>query len=240
MVQAHGCSHYSVAATSVNYVRISAFSALFSTVTTAVSAGARALDQPDVPLTISLISVTVNITLDLVFLSTFRPSRIQPSIEIQAGVRLACDGSGAVAGLLYLLYLMRRRKTQTVRPGWTSLKPLLKAGVFFFVESAVRNALYLWQTSGIVALSSDYATAWGVFNTIRWGLIMVPINTLQATSVVHVGHRYGVWNFANKDRLASWMDLWCKHSNQPRSPLPDVRQKTWLALLSTQLSLAWP
>jgi hypothetical protein len=36
-----------------------------------------------------------------------------------------------------------------------------------FLESAIRNAIYLWLVAGIVSMGQGYATAWGVFNTIR-------------------------------------------------------------------------
>ncbi|KAK4565651.1 hypothetical protein LTR86_003499 [Recurvomyces mirabilis] len=42
-------------------------------------------------------------------------------------------------------------------------------------------------------MGSDYATAWGVFNTIRWGLIMVPVQALEATSLTFIGHSWGMW-----------------------------------------------
>lgn len=60
-----------------------------------------------------------------------------------------------------------------------------------FVESAVRNAIYLWIVSGIIALGSQYATAWGIFNTIRWGLVMVPVQSLEAASLAFIGHNWG-------------------------------------------------
>ncbi len=60
-------------------------------------------------------------------------------------------------------------------------------------ESAIRNALYLWLVTTIVALGSTYATAWGIFNTIRWGLVMVPVQSLEATSLAFIGHRWGAW-----------------------------------------------
>lgn len=75
----------------------------------------------------------------------------------------------------------------------TALKTLLPPGSLTFVESAIRNTLYLWLVSGIVAMGSDYATAWGVFNTMRWGLVMVPVQALEATSLAFVGHAWGVW-----------------------------------------------
>jgi hypothetical protein len=61
------------------------------------------------------------------------------------------------------------------------------------LESAIRNALYLWLVSGVVAMGLVYTTAWSVFNTIRWGLIMVPIQALEATALTFVGHRWGAF-----------------------------------------------
>lgn len=31
------------------------------------------------------------------------------------------------------------------------------------------------------------------FNTIRWGLVMVPVNALAATASTFVGHEWGLW-----------------------------------------------
>lgn len=42
-------------------------------------------------------------------------------------------------------------------------------------------------------MGEDYATAWGVFNTMRWGLVMVPVQTLEASSAVFLGHSWGSW-----------------------------------------------
>jgi hypothetical protein len=42
-------------------------------------------------------------------------------------------------------------------------------------------------------MGSDYATAWGVFNTIRWGIFMVPVQALEATTLTFVGHAWGKW-----------------------------------------------
>lgn len=52
---------------------------------------------------------------------------------------------------------------------------------------------YLWLVSTIVSLGSLYATAWGIFNTIRWGLVMVPVLALEATTLAFIGHRWGAW-----------------------------------------------
>jgi len=85
---------------------------------------------------------------------------------------------------------MRR---DAIRPTWKALLIPARPGALTFAESAVRNALYPWLVSGIVAMGSDYATARGVFNTIRWGLIMVPVQALEATSLTFIGHSWGRW-----------------------------------------------
>lgn len=72
-----------------------------------------------------------------------------------------------------------------------SLVTLFRPGFIFFAESAVRNALYLWLVHGIVSLGNDYATAWGVSSTIRWGLVMVPVMALEATTLRLIGHSWG-------------------------------------------------
>ncbi|CAE6479087.1 unnamed protein product [Rhizoctonia solani] len=188
-----------VRAASIGYVRISSFSALTSATETAVSLATRSLDRPDVPLVISLCRTLVNIILDFIFLSTFRIRTVrEPTINTQASIRMACNGVGCIAGLLYFIYVARRLRLDEDRrsvwmPKWSSFMALAKPGAHTLIESAVRNALYLWLIHGIVDLGSDYATAWGIFNTIRWGLVMVPINALSATSSTFVGHEWGLW-----------------------------------------------
>lgn len=78
-------------------------------------------------------------------------------------------------------------------PSVHHLTVLLRPGLVAMLESAVRNIIYLWLVSTIVALGTTYATAWGIFNTIRWGLIMVPVQALEATSLAFIGHAWGAW-----------------------------------------------
>ncbi|KDN48313.1 hypothetical protein RSAG8_02905, partial [Rhizoctonia solani AG-8 WAC10335] len=143
--------------------------------------------------------VNLVFTLDFIFLSTFRVRTVrEPTINTQASIRMACNGIGCIAGLLYFIYVARRLRLDEDRrsawmPKWSSFVALAKPGVHTLLESAVRNALYLWLIHGIVNLGSDYATAWGIFNTIRWGLVMVPVNALAATSATFVGHEWGLW-----------------------------------------------
>ncbi|QRV83623.1 MATE efflux family protein [Ceratobasidium sp. AG-Ba] len=188
---------------SIGYVRISSWSALTSAASTAISLATRSLDRPDVPLVISLCQTAANIILDFIFLSTFRVHTSKPpTVNTQASIRMACNGLGCLAGLVYFVYVVGRlRKHHRLDeiwktiwlPTWGSFIALAKPGLHTAVESAVRNALYLWLIHGIVALGSDYATAFSSFNTIRWGLVMVPVNALSATSSTFVGHEWGLW-----------------------------------------------
>ena len=42
-------------------------------------------------------------------------------------------------------------------------------------EPAARNILYLWLVSGIVSIGLDDVMALTIFTTLRWGLVMVPL-----------------------------------------------------------------
>ncbi|KAL4944137.1 hypothetical protein BDV06DRAFT_220606 [Aspergillus oleicola] len=194
---------------SIIYVRISAFSAFSSAIEVAVSNATRALDKPDVPLVISSIKVVVNIVLDFLFISKFHVGSWSPGVNMQAAIRLTCDLVAAIVGLAYFFITTSIRRNGR-KMSWNSETPTLKAflvllkpGSITFIESAIRNALYLWLVSGVVAMSNDYATAWGVFSTIRWGLIMVPVQALEATTLAFVGHAWG------QLKQRSNADRWC-------------------------------
>lgn len=191
-----------VRAASVTYVRIAAFSCLSSSIEYSVNTSTRALDKPDVPLIISSTKFAVNIILDLILISKFHVHSVTPTVNMQAGISLACNLASAFAGLMYFIYTTNFRSSSLIHsdntntntktiPSLSALLILFKPGSLFFVESAVRNALYLWLIHGIVGLGSDYATAWGVFSTIRWGLIMVPVQALEATTSAFIGHSWG-------------------------------------------------
>ncbi|KAL8764705.1 MAG: hypothetical protein Q9209_007916 [Squamulea sp. 1 TL-2023] len=188
-----------VRAASLTYVRLSSFAALTSAIETSVASATRALDKPDVPFVISSVKFTINILLDLLIISKFHVGTLKPSVNTQASIRLACDLSSAFAGLFYFVYATSLRsglantQNTTLFPSVKALKVLLPPGTITFLESAVRNALYLWLVHNIVSMGSDYATAWSVFNTIRWGLVMVPVAALEATSLAFIGHAWGRW-----------------------------------------------
>ncbi|KAI5918153.1 hypothetical protein F4810DRAFT_693522 [Camillea tinctor] len=197
-----------VRAASLTYVRISAFSALSSAIETAVASATRALDKPDVPLVISTAKFAVNIALDMLIISKFHVGNYQPNINMQAGIQLTCNMTAAFVGLGYFMWMTRLHRRRhdgrehgmsddewedQTRPSLGALAVLLRPGLLTLTESAIRNALYLWLVSTIVALGSTYATAWGIFNTIRWGLVMVPVQSLEATSLAFVGHLWGSW-----------------------------------------------
>ncbi|KAL4898831.1 hypothetical protein BDW74DRAFT_164378 [Aspergillus multicolor] len=199
---------------SITYVRISAFSAFSSAIEVAVSNATRALDKPDVPFFISSVKVAVNIVLDFLIISKFHVGSWTPGVNMQAAIRLACDLVAATAGLLYFFgttsieRIGRRLHWKSELPTVAGFLVLLKPGSLTFVESAIRNALYLWLVSGVIAMSADYATAWGVFSTIRWGLIMVPIQALEATTLAFVGHAWGQLRQKDDGRHRSWTMLY--------------------------------
>lgn len=198
---------HDVRAASITYIRISAFSALSSAIEVAVSNATRALDKPDVPLFISSVKVVVNIFLDLLIISTFHVGNWKPDINIQAGIRLTCDATAAISGLLYFLFTVSFRRRANA-PTLQGFLVLLKPGCITFMESALRNALYLWLVSGVVSMSADYATAWGVFTTIRWGIIMVPAQAAEATTLAFVGHAWGEIKQRPHPQGRSWTGLY--------------------------------
>jgi len=202
---------------SLTYVRISAFSALSSAVEYAVSTSTRALDRPDVPLIISSTKFAVNIVLDLLIISKFHVGGIIPTVNMQAGVQLACNLTSAFAGLVYFIYatsFCKASKARTdssdisLKPSLVALKTLFRPGFIFFLESAVRNALYLWLVHGIVSMGSAYATAWGIFSTIRWGLVMVPVQALEATTLTLTSHSWGRFRCSLSDNAISHRVPW--------------------------------
>ncbi|EXJ74593.1 uncharacterized protein A1O5_02889 [Cladophialophora psammophila CBS 110553] len=204
---------------SLTYVRISSFSVFSAALEVAVTNAARALDHPDVPFLISATRFAINIVLDLLILSRFHVGSSKPTVNIQATIRLGCDFAAAFAGLAYFAFIVfgLRRKSSDLqglpvpRSSLKALKVLLRPGVLTFAESAVRNTFYLWLVSNIVSMGADYATAWGTFNTIRWGLVMVPVQTLEATSNVFTGHKWGQWRkkvgIDLQKAKASWKQL---------------------------------
>ena len=189
---------------SIKYVQISSISALSSAMQVAVSNCTRALDNPDVPLLIASISVAVNIVLDLLIISKFHVGPWTPTIIDQALIRMTCDMTSALAELVYFAYIARNLKKQSRKmPGTATsdvkafttkaIRVLAPPSTYTFIESALRNALYLWLVSSIISLGESYGTAWGVFNTIRWGLVMVPVQALEASTLAFVGHNWGEW-----------------------------------------------
>ena len=184
---------------SLTYIRLSSFQCLSSAIETAVSNATRSLDKPDVPLIISSVKFAINILLDLLIVSKFHLGTRKPSVNTQASIRLACDMFSAFTGVVYFIYATTIRSQGSTEqkgmpiPSLRGLKILLRPGIITFLESAIRNALYLWLVHGIISMGTDYATAWGVFITIRWGLVMVPVLALEATSLAFIGHAWGSW-----------------------------------------------
>ncbi|THY14002.1 hypothetical protein D6D00_09958 [Aureobasidium pullulans] len=171
-----------VRAASLTYIRISAFSALSSAIETAVSTSTRALDKPDVPLIISTVKFLINIVLDLLIISKVHVGNFTPTVNMQAATQLACNMAAALFGLAYFCFTESRMLEDT-RKAW---------GTDLCRVSYPQRSLPLagqWHRG----MGSDYATAWGVFSSIRWGLIMVPVQALEATTLAFIGHSWGEW-----------------------------------------------
>jgi hypothetical protein len=79
------------------------------------------------------------IVFDLLFLSTVRVVDSAANVNTQVAIRLACDGAGALAGLIYFFVTVKSRFSVD----WSSFKKLVKPGSLFFLESAIFNTLYL-------------------------------------------------------------------------------------------------
>ncbi|CAG8400547.1 unnamed protein product [Penicillium salamii] len=185
---------------SITYVRLSSVQAVTSAIEAALSASTRALDNPDVPLIISSAKFAVNILLDLLIISKVHFGAWNPTVVMQAIIRLACDTISALVGLTYFLTVVVRR--------------------------SIRNATHLWLVHQIVLLGSDYATSWGVFNTIRWGLIMVPVQALEASTLTFVGHNWGAYRAG-------------KSSEQPRASRREILEVTRPSLRSALVVLVF-
>ncbi|KAJ5114906.1 hypothetical protein NUU61_000665 [Penicillium alfredii] len=183
--------------TSLTYVRLSSVQALTSAMEAAIAASTRALDNPDVPLIISSSKFLVNIVLDFLVISKFHVGTRRPSVITQAIIRLVCDAVSALVGLFYFIYVVVKHRKQEagdrqrLRLTLSALSTLARPSVYTFLESALRNAIYLWLVKKIIQLGTNYATAWGVFSTIRWGLVMVPVQALEASTLTFVGHNWG-------------------------------------------------
>jgi Na+-driven multidrug efflux pump len=182
---------------SLTYVRLSSVQFLTSATEAALSSSTRALDNPDVPLIFSSAKFVINIMLDFLVISKFHVTKQNPTIVSQAVVRLICDFVSVVAGLLYFSLIVARKLKiepdggERLNIGVSAFMTLLKPSVYTFTESAIRNAIYLWLVNRIVQMGETYATAWGVFNTIRWGLVMVPVQALESSTLAFVGHAWG-------------------------------------------------
>ncbi|KAG8911619.1 hypothetical protein FRC01_005616 [Tulasnella sp. 417] len=167
---------------SITYIRISAFAALTSATTYSASFATRSIDRPDVPLIINTTTTALNLIFDFMFLSTFRiHTKHQPTLNTQAGIRLACDAAGALAGLIYFLSAARRilHSTNEVEV------PLCLVFSFALVKPFSK---YL-SNSDVVA---DITTR--MWKTIDWCYIFYAVNTQLASILLATTP---AWYFGN-------------------------------------------
>lgn len=145
---------------SLTYIQIRSFSALSSAIETAVAAGTRALGKPDVPLVISSAKFAVNILLDMLLISQFHVGTYKPTVNLQAGIQLACNMTVAFVGLGYFLWGTTRRYLREnnnshqgaspedkVTPSVRALLVLLRPGILTLAESAVGSIVSMGSSS---------------------------------------------------------------------------------------------
>jgi hypothetical protein len=72
-------------------------------------------------------------------------------------------------------FLLQTTVRERLGFGMKELVLLAKPGLWTLLESGFRNAIYLAVVARIVLLGAEYATAWGVFNTIRYGCKVLQI-----------------------------------------------------------------
>lgn len=97
-------------ATSLTYVRISSLSALSPSMKVVVACCTRVLNRPNVPLLISSVKFVVDMLLDFVFISKFHVISAKPTVASQTLIRMTCDLTSALCGLLYFLYISIKRR----------------------------------------------------------------------------------------------------------------------------------
>ncbi|KAJ5111434.1 hypothetical protein N7532_001969 [Penicillium argentinense] len=112
------------------------------------------LDNPDVPLIIRSSKFIVDIVLDFLIISKFHVGRSKPTVVTQALIRHVCDSAPALVGLLYFVFVVVKRREREFRD-----------------DRRLQMSFSALKT----LLGQDYATAWDVSNTVRWGLAMVPV-----------------------------------------------------------------
>ncbi|XP_065557280.1 uncharacterized protein LOC136025308 [Artemia franciscana] len=191
-----------VSSKSIRYIQISSCSIFFNVVDCTIVLAFRTADRPDIPIIINITKTLVNIILDIVLISKFRIIDVT-TVNIQAISRLICDCSGVIAAVIaYKQATSKYIQNFSLR----NLKPFLKPSIYTFSETILRNSIYLWLVSIIVKMERDYATAWGVFNTIRWGIVMVPNLAFFEAASTFTGHRWSLFKKKAKENVR-WKDI---------------------------------
>lgn len=196
---AQGFVPAAIRAQSLSYIRLTSVSTACSMVNAGLSSSARGLDHPDIPLLLAVVKTVVNIILDLLLLSPFRPFQSHPTVNTQAIVRACCDLGATSISIVAFVIKQKRESRQEAR--WRAakanvsvfaLKSIGKVGVWYQIEALPRTAVSLWLLSLIISQGSRWATAYGVFFTIRIGFGFVPLLAIEASCQTYTGHAWGL------------------------------------------------
>ena len=173
------------------------------------------LGWSDVPLLISSTGVTLNILLDLLIISKFHLGSWTrtPTVNDQALIRLACDMTLAIFGPAYFL-TSPKRCIDVTKPPRVRSNLASKRSTFWHAHQLPRLQN---QPSGMLFIYGSLAKSslWvktkrrhgPFFKSIRWGLIMVPVQAPEASTLAFMGHRWGRWRAligSNSQRPKVW------------------------------------
>lgn len=184
---------------SLAYVRYTSLLAFSSAIEVSVSNCARALDHPEIPFYVSICKFVLNLILDVTIMSQFHTLLHKPSMVNQAITQMVCNLVSATVGLCCFVAIIRGflkndKEKSRARPCYSSLKTLATHGFWTLTESALRQSVSMWLMNGLVAaMGPDNFIAWTTFNTIRSGILTVPLQALEASTLTFIGHAWGEW-----------------------------------------------
>ncbi|KAF9053447.1 hypothetical protein BJ165DRAFT_1340079, partial [Panaeolus papilionaceus] len=137
---------------------------------------------------------------------------------------------GACLSILFFILYTRMRLTpseyRSIR--WFScahFMELYNVGQWTFLESAMRNAVYMWQMHDITSLGLEYALVWATFGVVRRITVDIPVRSLELTTNTFVGNNWRVY-LERKKTGSRDLTSWC-----------EIRELTSPALKSTIVAL---
>ena len=170
-----------------NYMRICAFGLVFQAGFNTVSSMLRALGNSKTPLVFICISCTVNISLDLLFVSVFKLGA--------SGAAFATIIAQASSFLIAFVYIYRKRlpfsfSTRNIRPDKGILKTIFRLGVPISLQHVLNTMSFIVIAAIINKMGLFASSANGIVNNIANLFMIIPIaigSALSAISAQNLG-----------------------------------------------------